>query len=367
MYRIFFIISILFIPSIQFAQDKLLNDPQVLDIIYSGIIESYAGNFRSAETYIELVRKKYPEHPVIPFLEAVNIYWENFPMNPASTAAEDFNNAIVECLNKAKIRVDKDPSDLEGIFFDLFGRAYYCMYWSDNGKTSKVFPHLNSMYKNTMKGFELKEVFNEFYFSTGLYNYYIEAYPEKHPVYKPIARLFSRGNKKLGLQQLNYCAEHSIYVKIETIFFLSHIYMNYEEDFDKASEYAAELYKNFPNNSLYTANYLEILLFNKKYILAPILIQRLEDQGSSYSKAMNQVFTAMFTEKKENNARLAIAHYNNALEKLEYLNEYGTYYRAIVYMGLYRCYSKEGLDLLAKKYLKMARSSTNFGYILNDK
>ncbi len=367
MYRLFFIISILLIPSLQFAQDNLLNDPQVLDIIHSGINESYAGNFRSAETSIELIRKTYPEHPVIPFLQAVNIYCENFPMPPASIAAEHFNNAILDCLNKAKNRVDRNPSDLEGIFFDLFGRAYYCMYWSDNGKTSKVFPHLNSMYKNTMKGFELKEVFNEFYFSTGLFNYYIEAYPEKHPIYKPIARLFSRGDKKLGLQQLEYCAENSIYVKVETIYFLSHIYMNYEEDFDKASEYAAELYKKFPNNSFYTVNYLQILLFNKKYSLVPLLLQRLEDQGNRYSLAIKQVFTAMFTEKEENNNQQAIQEYHIALEKLEYLNDYGPHYRAIVYMGLYRCYSKDGLDLLSKKYLKMARSSTNYGYILNDK
>lgn len=367
MYRILLIFSLLSIPSLNFSQDNLLDDPQALEVIHSGLNASYAGNFELAESSIELVRKKYPLHPVIPFLEALNLYWKNFPINPASVEAESFNKAILECLDKAKIRIERDSDDLEGIFFDLFGRAYYCMYWSDNGKTSKVFPHLNSMYRNTMKGFDLKEVFSEFYFSTGLFNYYIEAYPEKHPVYKPIASLFSRGNKKLGLQQLEYCAGHSIYVKFEALYFLSHIYMNYEEDFDKASEYASKLYKEFPDNSFYTANYLEILLFNKKYFMIPLLLQKLEIQENQFSLAMKQLFTGMYTEKKDNNTEKAIAEYQNSLEKLAYLGEYGTHYRSIAYMGLFRCYSKNGFTSQAKKYQKLARSSTSFGYILNDK
>jgi len=60
----------------------------------------------------------------------------------------------------------------------LFGRAFKAMFWADNGKSGKVVPDLRTMYKRTKEGFELKDRFVEFYFSTGLYNYYIEAYPE---------------------------------------------------------------------------------------------------------------------------------------------------------------------------------------------
>ncbi len=367
MFRIVISLLLLSFPFIQSAQDNLLDDPEILRVIHSAINANYAWEFSQAKYETAKVRQKYPDHPVVPFLMALNTYWANFPMIPDSPESDEFNQYIMECLEKAKQMLNKDSDNLEGIFFDLFGRAFYAMYWSDNGKSSKVFPHLNTLYRNTIKGFKLKESFPEFYFSTGLYNYYREAYPEKHPIYKPIARIFSSGNMSLGISQLEYCARHAVYVKAETKYFLSHIYMNYEADFTRASEYASELYKDYPNNYFYTANYLETLLFDKEYSLVPMLLQKLDSSGNRFAMSVRNVFMAMYIEKKEKKPDEAIPLYNIALEKLEYLNDFGAQYRALAYMGLHRCYAQKGLGPQADSYFKMAKSLTNFDYILNDR
>ena len=366
MNRIIITSLLIFIFLPMFSQGRLLDDPAMLEEIRTGIHCIYYGDFQSSENVIRKLENKYPFHPAVEFLMALQIYWKEFPLTPSNPASEKFTSLMLECVEKAEKMEEKNENDLEAVFFDLFGRAFYIMYWADNGKPGKVFPHMNQLYRNTLKGFEMKEKFNEYYFTTGLYNYYIVAYPEDHPSYKPVARLFSGGNKELGIKQLKYCAENAVFVRVEAKLFLSLIYLNYEQDLDKASEYAAELYREFPKNSYYTGKYLEILLYNQKYFFAPILIQRLEENPSDFSQMLSNLFRGMYLEKYNGDYQSAETEYLKALKLSEQYGDFSSYYNAIAWMGLGRCSKRNGDRHAANKYFKMAKSATNFEYILKD-
>ena len=362
------IIAVLFIlPYHVSSQNKLLIREDLLTVVKQVLILTYNNEFDKAKELLVRVQKEMPDHPATPFLEALIIYWEFYPLTLENTNSDSFIRLMEETSSKAHSMVEKDEDDLEGIFFSLFSRAFYIMYWSDNGKPSKAFPHLNYLYKQTMKGIERKEEFVEFYFSSGLYKYYIEAYPEKYPIYKRIKFLFRQGNKKEGLEDLAYCAENAVYLRVEARFFLSMIFLGYENNTLKATEYAELLYKEFPNNPSYIENYAKALLFNKDYEKAESIINKLFEKNNTYCKLQAHILNGYLLEKYKNNLTAAYNEYQNGEALTESYGQFATNYKALAWMGIGRYHKYKGNLSLAAKYFKMAKNTSPYGYIVDDK
>lgn len=367
MIRIFIITFLAFIFHPGKGQNRLLDNPEILDEIRTCISNTYNFRFDKAKNSLQKVREYTPNHPATGFLEAFIIYWEYYPLIPGHEKEEEFLAIMENCIKSSEKWVITEEGELEAIFFDLFSRAFYVMYWADNGKPGKVFPHLNILYKHTMEGFELKEEFNEFYFTTGLYNYYVEAYPEKHPAYKPVVMLFREGNKPAGLRQMEYCSENSIFLRVEATFFLSLLHLNYEENLDRASEYAAKLYREFPDNTFYVGKYLEILLYNQKYFFAPIILEKLQNWEDPFSRMQYYLYKGYYLEKAKKDYSGARKSYLRALELSEQFKEFTDSYNAIAYMGLGRLHQRKGESSKANRYFRQAKNASSYDYILEDR
>lgn len=349
------------------GQKQLLENEDILLSAHRCITSTYSYNFDQAKEALAEIEDYTPDHPAVLFLKGFILYWENYPIIPGHPKEAKFLKYMENCIRQSEQWVKKSDRELEAIFFDTFSRAFFAMHWADNGKSGKVFPHLNTLYKHTMEGFELKEEFNEFYFTTGLFNYYIEAYPEKHPAFKPVVILFQKGNKEKGLKQLEYCAENAIFLRVEARFFLALIYLNYEIDLKKASEYAAELYREFPDNSFYTGKYLEILLFNNKYFLAPVLLNHLKKWKDPFSQMQYHLYLGMYLEKSEKKYSEALSEYKKALDISEQFGSFSGTYNAIAYMGMGRYYKMKGEHSKASKHFRMAKNETQYEYIYTER
>ena len=64
-------------------------------------------------------------------------------------------------------------------------------------------------------GFDLMHKNPEFYYTTGLYNYYREQYPESHPGYKTVVWVLAGGDKEKGLQLLHKASKEALFTKTE--------------------------------------------------------------------------------------------------------------------------------------------------------
>jgi tetratricopeptide (TPR) repeat protein len=349
------------------CQVRLLEHPDLLEKIKSELNYTYSTDFAKARDVLKDLNTQIPGHPVMTFMEALLIFWENYPLTPENPESEKFLSLLEETTIQGKKILEKDPDSYEGLFFDLFGRALYAQFWADNGKPGKVFPYLNSLYRQTLRGMEIQESFNEFYFTSGLYNYYIEAYPEKHPAYKPVKVLFQPGDMQKGLLLLKNCSENAVYVKNEARYFLTHIYMCYESDPAKASEYAAGLYRDFPKNPFYTGKYAEILIYNNKMSVAEIVVNNLAKLPGDFAKMEYHLYKGLLEEKYRKNYTGAFTEYKLALKYAEKYGEVGTNYNALAWMGIGRYYQKRNQSSEASHYFGMAEDVSNYDYVLNDK
>ena len=348
------------------AQVSYLDRPDLLEKVEHCLQHTYGFSFEEARSIQAELYSSTPDHPAPLFLEALIIYWENFPLAPSSEASSQFISLMDQCMNLSKELREDTLTYTEGVFFDLFGRAFQAMFWADNGKSGKVIPDLGNMYRYTKKGFNLKEEFAEFYFSTGLYNYYIEAYPEAHPAYKPLVAFMHKGDRELGLKQLNHAISNAVFLKVEAILFMSLVQLNYEKDLNSAAIYAERLVTNYPGNILYRGHLINILLHQHRYDFVRKLLEESTDQEDPYSEMIRTFAGAFLAEKVSGDVNLARSAYMETIELAETFGPFADIYGAMGYMGLSRLHEKEGLQGEAEDFKRKASRLTAYDFILDE-
>jgi hypothetical protein len=219
----------------------------------------------------------------------------------------------------------------------------------------EVFPLATTTYPLIRRAFGFTDSYIDFYFFTGLYNYYREAYPDNHPAYKPLAALFPKGDKNKGIREIQTAATKSIVLKAEAFSFLSSIYLGYEKNYQKAYNYSKSLYELYPANLQYLGGYLKNLLLVKKYDEAEKLIAVSEkESGNSYFQAQTDVFKGILQEKKYNDKKKAEFYYNKGIRALSLFGEYGNEFEAYAYFGLSRINDDYGEKQYKRTYRKLA-------------
>ena len=348
------------------SQVSYLDRPDLLEHVENCLDHTYGFSFTKAKRQQLILANLTPEHPAPHFLDALIIYWKHYPLTPEKKESEQFLALMEKCVQMAEAYAENDHTQLEGVFFDLFGRAFQAMFWADNGKPIKVVPDLGTMYQNTLEGFKLKENFVEFYFSTGLYNYYIEAYPEARPIYKPLVSFMQEGNKQLGLDQLKYAIDHTVYLKVESLLFMSLIQLNYEDNLSSALYYISRLHHKYPQNIFYQGLLLTILLHQDKFAEARKVLEAISPQEDDYSAMVRTMSKALLSEKYLRNDLHAKKGYLETVELAKSFGPIADMYKAIGYMGLSRISEREELQHLAKKYARMASKHTVYRFILDE-
>ncbi len=90
------------------------------------------------------------------------------------------------------------------------------------------------------------------YLSAGLYNYMVEAAGERYPLLRLYRLLYPRGDKELGIRQLEYAAglEHPVW-STEARYFLLRIWLDMEADARRALPHAEWLVARYPGNLIF--------------------------------------------------------------------------------------------------------------------
>ncbi|PLX12532.1 MAG: hypothetical protein C0597_13060 [Marinilabiliales bacterium] len=346
------------------AQNSILSDKESITKIEFGLDSIYNFQFNQVDEIYEHLDEKYPDHPLPPLFNAIIIYWQHFPVTPNSPYHRIYMENITQAISDADLLLDEDPKNPELLFMSLMARLLVMQYYADNDESSKVIPYVRKAYKLAKKGFALDHKIQDFQFITGLYNYYREAYPEKHPVYKPMAYFFPEGNKELGIKQLENNWHHGIFLDAESLSFLVYISLNYEGNYKKSARYTKELHKLYPNNPLFLSYRIRSLLLQKKYNKALPFIQELETNQASndFFKTMSLIYRGIYEEKKNKNFIAAEVFYQKAIDLSDSYKPFINSRISYAYFGLARIcknkdrkkatsYRKKAMDLSSSAHL----------------
>lgn len=280
-FKIFFVITLFNLTT--FAQNSIFDS-----LINVGIEQIYSLKYNDAENTFKLVTKEYPKSAAGYFFDAMIIWWKIMPDVMNEKYDDIFFDKIDKVLDYCDNLLDNNPNDSEALFFKggalgFRGRLHiYRESWLKAALDGKeALPLINASYKANPNNIDVQLGF-------GIYNYYIDFIPKKYPVVKPIVSLFPRGNKELGLRQLNYVSEKGKFAKYETKFFLAGIYYQYEKNSKKALEIINSLLSKFPDNPAFQKYKGRILVNMKNYSEAKIvyndILTKCDQNKTGYGK-----------------------------------------------------------------------------------
>lgn len=357
----------LFTKTIGFSQN-LWDDKAYIDTIKAGIQANYNFEFEKAEAIRDLVLAKYPDHPAGLMFDALILYWKYYPLLSDSEEGKRFESVLLKTIDASELEVHKMPDHQLTRFFAMMPRLMLLQFYSDNGLAFRGVPHLTSVYRSVTNGFTFKQTTPEFNFTTGLYNYYREAYPESNPFFKPIVYFFPDGNKEEGLSELYQCWQLSDFIGPEAMLFLSYIYINFETNYGNGVKYALELTQRYPKNPLFAEYYIQLLLLNKQYAKAEKVVDSIKEDKtlSVYFKVTVSVYEAIINEQKQNNLTLSENKYHSAISSIKSYGNYSKRYLAYAYFGLSRIYQRKGLISQSDKYKSLAKSTAQYPHVSFD-
>lgn len=217
-------------------------------LITAGIKQIYNIKFSQAEVTFNQVKKEFPRHPAGYFFDAMILWWKIL----LDIENEKYDDAFIDKLDYVidfcDEILDKDPNNADAIFFKggalgFRGRLYAVREsWIKAALDGKdALPLVKKAYVANPQNIDVQLGF-------GIYNYLAEVIPVNYPFVKPLLAFLPKGNKKKGIDQLNYAATKGKYAKYESIYFLSTIYYTFEHDYNKSMEWAEILRKEFPDN-----------------------------------------------------------------------------------------------------------------------
>lgn len=337
-----------------FSEGQFLKDTTSINLIKRGIDYIYNFDFKNAEKIGTDLNRLYPGQPVNFLFRGMITYWKNYPLTTTSDAKESFEADMRKTIELCDRNKDRS-TEPEILLVNLCARGLLLLFYTDNDLSFEVFPIATSTYQCIRRCFEFTSIQSDFYFFTGVYKYYREAYPEAHPVYKTLAFLFPRGSKVNGLKDLGIVARNSIILKAEAYSFLTEIFLSFENNFRQAAFYSKTLHNIYPSNPSYLASYIKSLLLIKQYDEAEKeILSSAVYLKNVFFNAQVTIFNGILQEKKYKNLRLAKEMYARGIKEAGQFRSFGNEYAAYAYFGLSRISKIDGDLNNEKLYRKLA-------------
>lgn len=342
-----------------------MSDPSAQQTITKALDYIYNLEFSEADAQIRQLQTRYPQHPVGLILRATELDIQNIPLSENKTATAQFVQAVDQATQLAKRMIDKNENDPEAVFFMLTCHSYMASLYNNQRESLKAVGESKKAYNYLRDGIKLMDKNTDFYFTTGLYNYYVERYPIDHPIVRPFMFFFADGDIALGLKQMDVATRKAVFMRPVANYYLSHILLKHESNPARASVYTKYLVDKYPNNPLFAMSYAEALLLAGRYAEAQPYVQRLKQMPNKLVPLAYNTFSGMVAEHLDKNDREASNFYEIAL-KQPFNDPYTKEYQAFAYAGLARIASRANNRDQAKLYYKKALAVAEYRSIIRE-
>ncbi|WP_291788691.1 tol-pal system protein YbgF, partial [Cecembia sp.] len=236
-------------------EQYLLLDKGLQFRITENVNALYNFEFEKAERGFKVMEYQYPEHPLPYFLQGLSTWWKIAPDIENKRYDDLFLKQMDVVIDKAKNLLDEEPDNKEASFFLAGAYGFQGRLLSERKSWTKAtFAGKNALkYLKQSKGEE--ELNPELLLGDALFNYFSVWIPENYPILKPVVALFPKGDKELGLEQLEDVAKNAFYARVEAQYFLFRLYASEERQPYKALAITDYLHHKFPNNPYFHRSY----------------------------------------------------------------------------------------------------------------
>ena len=235
------------------VEGSILNDHALIADAERGLHHLYNMEYGAADSIFTAIGRRFPGHPVGPFLKSLVSWWIILPQLESGEEAEDdaFYKAMQDVIRLSEKMLDRDKNDFDAMFFKGAAHGFRGRLrsnrqeWLNAGKDGK------SALEYIFRIADADTSNADFQFGAGVYNYFASVIPEQYPIVKPMLFFFPSADKELGLTKLTQTATRGRLIQTEAVYFMLQIYLIYEPDFQKAIRYASWLTGKYPQNAFF--------------------------------------------------------------------------------------------------------------------
>ena len=321
-----------------------------LQLVKQGMDYIYNKEFTRSAATIRKIESSMNRSAIPDLMKAMEVFWRYYPIHTNEKQLTRYQEFLMKSYARTQEVLGEDESNPEAIFLAMASQGLLAESYAESGRSFKAVGAAKRAYNYIKQGSRRIGQYQEFLLTTGLYNYYREYYPEAHPIYRPLMSFFMKGDKELGIKQLEMAAKDASISHVIAQYYLGYIYMRYEYIPHKALRQGRKLYKSYPKNDLFQAIYLESLIINGKYKEARPLAKGLQQNSNPYSKIYGQLFLGVI-EEKDGNIASAENLYRSTLKLNQDHEMERDHLEAYAYLGLGRIYERKN-DPQARKYFK---------------
>lgn len=233
------------------VEHGLLADADFIAQVEQGMMLLYNVQFEDARSIFEQASQHFPEHPVGPFLEAVNTWWMIQIDSPDLAYDARFNTLIDEVLQRSNALLKKDKHDQEAKYLKSAALGLRGQFrirrqsWlgaASDGKDS--FDYIEELVEENPDN-------DDFYYGLGMYDYFFPLALERYPILKPILIIYPEGNKERGIARLERVMRRGRFGRVEAAFALAKIFLLYEKNPARSLGFITWLRTEFPDNPLF--------------------------------------------------------------------------------------------------------------------
>ncbi len=267
------------------ANNSILTNAHVQFEASEAIEDMYDFNFDRAFRGFIALKKQYAWHPLPYFLQGLNYWWQIVP----NIYNEEFDEAFLAEMDTSLAlaeRLYEEVNEVEGAFFLAATHAFRGRLFSERGQYTKSALAGRSTLKYLSIVRENEDYSPEILFADALFNYYAVWIRENYPLLRPIMAFFPKGDKVLGVQQLNKVATNAFYSRTEAQYFLMRILALEENDLIGGLRVSSYLYETYPNNAYFHRFFTRLLYQTGKYRMAEkechLILQRVDSMAPGY-------------------------------------------------------------------------------------
>lgn len=230
---------------------SILDDYQFQEQTRKGLGYLYNMDFAAADATFAEIASLHPDHPVSPFLQAL-VPWWTIQLEPSDTSEDEaFLASMERVLEISDRRLDANPRDVDAMFFKAGAHAFRGRLHSDRKRWLRAARDGQQALKYLQKVVELDPQNDDLYFGLGTFHYMADVVPKKHKILRPFARLFPKGDRAKGLQELDRAMTQGRFVPTEAAWTLAQLHYIFEQNFPQTLRYAQWLRQRYPDNALF--------------------------------------------------------------------------------------------------------------------
>ncbi|HBL25863.1 MAG TPA: hypothetical protein DD490_03405 [Acidobacteria bacterium] len=230
---------------------SILDDYQFQEQARKGLDYLYNMDFAAADEAFAVIAIRHPDHPVSPFLQAL-VPWWTIQLEPRDTSEDEaFFAAMERVIDLCDRRLARDPQDLDALFFQAGAHAFRGRLHADRENYLRAARDGQQALKSLRKVAALDPQNEDLYFGLGAFHYMADVVPKKYRLLRVFARLFPKGDRQRGLQELNRALTNGRFVPTEAAWTLVQLHYVFEENFPETLRYAQWLRRRHPDNALF--------------------------------------------------------------------------------------------------------------------